>query len=181
VLSHLDLKPLEIVTPSLRSWNLTGWDWIATIEKYLLVQSSICAFRNRKEEDWDYSNVNFETLLAKCGPEWMIVWEPFLWKKMKTFCLLFDCIRIVITVLSLKPKMLETTGVGELGACGMLPCESDTGTRESDRVKCSLVTRTAIESVCRKLKLETEGIVSARSRASSICCFFKTAVAKSCF
>ncbi len=50
VLSHLDLKPLDIVTPSLRSWNLTGRDWIETIEKYLLVQLSILKWKRKMIE-----------------------------------------------------------------------------------------------------------------------------------
>ena len=59
VLSHLDLKPLDIVTPSLRSWNLTGWDWIETIEKYLLVQSSILKWKRKMIETAQTSILKF--------------------------------------------------------------------------------------------------------------------------
>jgi len=40
---------------------------------------------------------------------------------------LFDCLGIVIIVLLLKLKMLETKGAEGLGTCQTLPRESDTG------------------------------------------------------
>jgi len=73
VLNHLNLKSVEVATPSLRHWDLIGWDLDCCNREV-----SIGAIKHLGKAFWnDCSNVNFESLLVQFGLEVLNVWEPF--------------------------------------------------------------------------------------------------------
>ena len=70
---HMDLRSIEVAIPSLRHWDLIGWDLDCCNREV-----SIEAIKHLERAFWnDCSNVNFERLLVQFGLEVLNVWEPF--------------------------------------------------------------------------------------------------------
>ncbi len=70
---HMDLRSIEVAIPSLRHWDLIGWDLDCCNREV-----SIEAIKHLERAFWnDCSNVNFESLLVQFGLEVLNVWEPF--------------------------------------------------------------------------------------------------------
>jgi len=157
VLNHLNLKSVEVATPSLRHWDLIGWD----LDCYNR-EVSIGAIKHLGRAFWnDCSNVNFESLLVQFGLEIFNVWEPFCaWKKWKLKNLLLVRLRRNLFchhhLLSLKSRFVRGDGGGvtrkrpERGDCSL---ESQVQAQlQTCRIKRSLAIQASIESVCRRLE-----------------------------
>ena len=144
---HMDLRSIEVAIPSLRHWDLIGWDLDCCNREV-----SIEAIKHLERAFWnDCSNVNFESLLVQFGLEVLNVWEPFCERNEKLkICFLSDCVGFRFVIIVRGDGSGRTRKRLEHAGCSLV---SQIQVRlQKRRIDCSLAIQASLESVCRRLE-----------------------------
>ena len=147
VLNHLNLKSVEVATPSLRHWDLIGWDLDCcnrevSIEAIKHLEKSILKWL-LKRQFWKFAcpiwTGSIDRLRAFLCREW----------KLK-ICFLSDCVGFRFVIIVRGDGSGRTRKRLERAGCSLV---SQIQVRlQKRRIDCSLAIQASLESVCRRLE-----------------------------